>query len=74
MVVHACPPSIPVEEDGESDIEGHSWLCNKPEASLGYMKHCLRGRGRERQCSNSTSFLGVLIIKVVCFLPVLQYA
>jgi hypothetical protein len=41
-VIHSCNPSIQEMERGESEIQGQLLLHSKFEASLGYMKPCLK--------------------------------
>lgn len=39
---HTCHPSTGDVDAGGSGVEGHSWLHNELEASLGYIRLCLK--------------------------------
>lgn len=41
-MAHTCAPSGLEIEAGGSGVEGHYQLCRKLEASLGYMRSCLK--------------------------------
>jgi hypothetical protein len=42
LVMHIYNPSTLELGVEESKAQGHLWLCSKFEASLGYMKYCLK--------------------------------
>ena len=41
-MVHICHPSTWEMEAGGSGVQGHPWLHSEFEASLGYMRPCLK--------------------------------
>ena len=48
-MVHACNHSSQPAEMGESQMQGHSGLRIEPEASLSYMRHCLKTEKRNAE-------------------------
>lgn len=41
MIPHSCNTSCWETVTGEPGIQGHPWVWNESEASLGYMRPCL---------------------------------
>lgn len=49
MVARACCPSVWEVKVGESEIQGHLWLCSEQKVSLAYVRPCLKMEEKTRE-------------------------